>query len=246
MPKDTNYSLAQIKKNLSQFYKKILDKNLDENFWIIADRSDFQPLKRIIKSQIRANTRLANKKKNSKTGSKKVSKKGSKAGSKKGSKAGSKKGSKVGSRAGSKIGSKLGSRQLIKKVNIHSIKELKDHFLEGKGEYYKEKKFANIKITMNESILEKISDIKNYKDIKNEPIITVQITMFKVSSSGYLNFNEKTELKVKYVVDDFRNLIFKLKNIEVLMRLLADSVIKTSGSSGISYKMLLEKINKKK
>ncbi len=238
MPKDTNYSLAQIKKNLSQFYKKILDKNLDENFWIIADRSDFQPLKRIIKSQIRANTRLAKNKKNSKTGSK--------TGSKKGSKAGSKKGSKVGSRVGSKIGSKVGSRQLIKKVNIHSIKELKDHFLEGKGEYYKDKKFANIKITMNESILEKISDIKNYKDIKNEPIITVQITMFKVSSSGYLNFNEKTELKVKYVVDDFRNLIFKLKNIEVLMRLLADSVIKTSGSSGISYKMLLEKINKKK
>ena len=53
MPKETYYSLTQIKKNLTSFYKKITDKNMDENFWIIADRSDFQPLKRIIKSQIK-------------------------------------------------------------------------------------------------------------------------------------------------------------------------------------------------
>ncbi len=222
MPKDTNYSLAQIKKNLILFNNKIKNKNMDENFWIIADRSDFQPLKRIIKSTIKTK---------------------GKAGSKKNSKTGSKAGSKKNSKAGSKLGSKTNT---IKKVNIHSIKELKDHFLEAKGEYYKDKKFANIKITVDESILSKLGDIKNYKNIKNEPILTVHITIFKIGSTGYLNINDKIELKVKYMVDDFRNFNFKMKNIEVLMRLLADSVIKTNSSTPISYKTLLEKINKKK
>ncbi len=222
MPKDTNYSLAQIKKNLILFNNKIKNKNMDENFWIIADRSDFQPLKRIIKSTIKTK---------------------GKAGSKKNSKTGSKAGSKKNSKAGSKLGSKTNT---IKKVNIHSIKELKDHFLEAKGEYYKDKKFANIKITVDESILSKLGDIKNYKNIKNEPILTVHITIFKIGSTGYLNINDKIELKVKYMVDDFRNFNCKRKKMEVLMRLLADSVIKTNSSTPISYKTLLEKINKKK
>ncbi len=224
MPKEIHYSLAQIFKNLFTFYKKIKIRNMDENFWVIADRSDFQPLKRTIKSQnkmpIPKITKANSKKK-------------------------SKKNSKIGSKAGSKTGSKAGSKTTIKKVNIRSIKELKDNFLEGKGEYYKDKKFANIKITVNESVMNKMLDVKNYKEIKNEPVVTVQVIMFRVSSSGYLNFNEKTELKVKYMVDDFRNINFKLKNIEVLMRLLADSVIKTNSSTGITYKTLLEKINHK-
>ncbi len=249
MPKETYYSLAQIKKNLTTFNKKLKDKNLDENFWVIADRSDFQPLKKIIKSQVKTliKSKVGSKTKSkisSKAGSKTKSKTNSKTGSKVKSKTNSRAGSKTKSKAGSKVGSKLGSTVI--KVNIRSIKELKDNFLEGKGEYYKDKKFCNIKITVNEGILNKIGDIKNYKDIKNEPIVTVQVIMFKISPSGYLNFNDKTELKVKYMVDDFRNLNFKLKNIEVLMRLVADSVIKTNNSIGISYKTLLEKINKKK
>ncbi len=221
MPKEIHYSLAQIFKNLFTLYKKIKIRNMDENFWVIADRSDFQPLKRIIKSQNKISLPKTNSKKNSKANSKKNSK------------------------ANSKKNSKVDSKNTIKKVNIHSIKELKDHFLEGKGEYYKDKKFANIKITVNENVMNKMLDVKNYKEIKNEPVVTVQVIMFRVSPSGYLNFNEKTELKVKYMVDDFRNINFKLKNIEVLMRLLADSVIKTNSSVGITYKTLLEKINNK-
>ena len=40
--------------------------------------------------------------------------------------------------------------------------------------------------------------------------------------------------------------IFKLKNIEVLMRLASDSVITTDTIEGISYKKLLLKIEKNK
>ena len=57
--------------------------------------------------------------------------------------------------------------------------------------------------------------------------------------------NDKWELKVNYYIDDFRTLNFKLKNIEVLMRLVMDSVITTKSISGINYKTLLEKINNK-
>ena len=56
-----------------------------------------------------------------------------------------------------------------------------------------------------------------------------------------LNLENKWELLVNYYVDDFRTLNFKLKNIEVLMRLAADSVITTNTIDGISYKKLLVK-----
>ena len=48
MVKVNNYTLEQIKKNLTTFNKKIISKNLNTNFWVIADRSDFKPLKKNI------------------------------------------------------------------------------------------------------------------------------------------------------------------------------------------------------
>jgi hypothetical protein len=220
MVKDNKYTLAQIKKNLITFQKKLKHKNMDDNFWVIADRADFKPLQKIKKNS-KTNSSISSKKiKVSKKTSKKTSNKISKKQSKK-------------------------TFKLNQKANIHSIKEIKDNFLDGRGEYYKDKKFADIKIIINDKILDIIDDIKKYKDNKDDVILTVQITIYKVSSSGYLNFSDKSELKVKYTVDDFRNLNFKLKNIEVLMRLVSDSVIKTNSIAGISYKTLLEKINKK-
>jgi len=218
MVKDNNYTLQQIKKNLLLFDKKIKEKHMDGGFWIIADRSDFKPLRKIIKN---------------KSNSKKISKKQSKKTSKKQSKKTSKKTSK-----------KLS--QKVTQPLIHSIKELKDNFLDGRSEYYKDKQFANIKVNLNENILDSLDNIREYKNISDEILLTVQITIFKVSSTGYLNFADKTELKVKYTCEDFRKFHFKLKNLEVLMRLVADSVIKTNSSNGISYKNLLEKINKNK
>jgi len=208
MPKDNNYTLEQIKKNLLQFQKKIIDKSMNENFWIIADRSDFKPLKKITKEK-----KLS--KKSSKNSSKKLSKKSS----------------------------------LKKNLLIHSIKELKDNFLDGKEEYYKDKNFANIKVTINDKILNSLDNIREYKNISTDTLVTVQIIIFKVSSTGYLNFADKSELKVKYTLEDFRKFHFKLKNLEVLMRLVTDSVIKinsTNSTHGITYKTLLEKINKNK
>jgi hypothetical protein len=229
MVKDNNYSLEQIKKNLLLFEKKIKEKKIDGGFWINADRSDFKPLRKIIKNKI-----------NLKTNSKKQSKKSSKTNSKKSSKKQSKKSSKKQSKKSSKTNFKT-SHPII-----HSIKELKDNFLDGRSEYYKDKQFANIKVTLNDKVLNSLDNIREYKNIADETLLTVQITIFKVSTTGYLNFADKTELKVKYTCEDFRKFHFKLKNLEVLMRLVADSVIKINSSNGISYKNLLEKINKNK
>ena len=185
MVKINNYTLEQIQKNLLQFYKKLVNKNLHSNFWVIADRVDFKPLKKIVTV----------KKKEIKT-------------------------------------------------NIHSIKEIREHLLDEKGEYYKDKKFAEIKITMDENILDKINNIKQYKNIKNKILFSVHITIYLINNEGKLNLENKWELLVNYYVDDFRTLNFKLKNIEVLMRLASDSVITTNNIEGISYKKLLIKIEK--
>ena len=185
MVKMNNYTLEQIKKNLMNFNKKLISKNLNNIFWIIADRSDFKPLKKNI------------------TGKKKLT-----------------------------------------KTNIHSIKEIKDNILDEKGEYYKDKKFAEIKIKIDEDILSKVDNIREYKNIKNKIILTVGITIYLIGTDGNINFENKWGLDVNYYVDDFRTLNFKLKNIEVLMRLVADSVIKTNTIEGISYKNLQVQINK--
>ena len=187
MVKINNYTLEQIQKNLMLFYKKLVNKNLHTNFWVIADRADFKPLKKSIEI----------KKKEIKT-------------------------------------------------NIHSIKEIRENILDEKGEYYKDKKFAEIKITMNENILSKINNIRQYKNIKNKILFSAHITIYLINTEGKLNLENKWELLVNYYVDDFRTINYKLKNIEVLMRLAADSVIITDTIEGISYKKLLLKIEKNK
>lgn len=186
MVKINNYTLEQIKKNLLTFNKKITSKKLNSNFWVIADRSDFKPLKKT-----------------------------------------------------------TGKKNEIKS-NIHSIKEIKDNILDEKGEYYKDKKFAEIKIMIDEDILDKINDIREYKNIKNKILLSTHIVIYLIGENGLINLENKWELRVNYYVDDFRTLNFKLKNIEVLMRLVADSVIVTNTIKGISYKNLLLKIEKNK
>ena len=97
---------------------------------------------------------------------------------------------------------------------------------------------------MDEDILSKINNIKEYKNIKNKILLSVHITIYLITNEGKLNLENKWELLVNYFIDDFRTLNFKLKNIEVLMRLVSDSVITTNTINGISYKKLLIKIEK--
>jgi hypothetical protein len=127
------------------------------------------------------------------------------------------------------------NKQTIKS-NIHSLKEITDFIINKKTEYYKNKRFAEIKINFHNSVIEKCEDIKNYKKIKNKPIITITIIMYPTNEHGKISLLKKKELKVNYYISDLRNIIFKMKNIEVLMRLLSDNVVCVDKSNmEISY-----------
>lgn len=171
------YTLQHIKLNILKFMKKIIDKKFDSNFWIIVDRSDFKPLKKVITKK----------------------------------------------------------KEIIKQ-NIHSLNEICDFIIKKNAEYYKNKRFAEIKIKFNNTIIEKCDEIKNFKKIKNKPIIIISIIMYPTNDDGKITLMKKKELRVNYFIDDMRNMIFKMKNIEVLMRLLADSAVcKNDSFLEISY-----------
>jgi hypothetical protein len=124
----------------------------------------------------------------------------------------------------------------IIKLNIHSLKEITDFIINKKTEYYKNKRFAEIKINFHDIVIEKCEDIRDYKKIKNKPIITIIVIIYPTNNFGKISLLEKKELKVNYYISDLRNMIFKMKNIEVLMRLLSDNVVCIDQSSmEISY-----------
>lgn len=143
------------------------------------------------------------------------------------------------------------------KTVIHSIKEIKEHFLDEKGEYYKGKKLSSIKIIFYEDVINKMekcnysgllnNSLLNHKDflfIKDKPVLSIIITIFPVNELGKIDHENSWNLKVDYYIDDFCGIKFKLKNIEVLMRLATDSVIKTDINKGITYKKLSNQLNK--
>jgi hypothetical protein len=147
------------------------------------------------------------------------------------------------------------------KTIIHSIKELRDHLLDEKGEYYKGKKLASIKITFYNDIINKLEKLnyngplnnsilahKDYLFIKEKPILSIGVIIYPIDDYGTIKPNDDSSwgLKVNYYVDDFSKIKFKLKNVEVLMRLASDSVVKTNLNNGITYKQLVIQLNKNK
>jgi hypothetical protein len=113
-----NNSINQIIKNINSIKKKLSDKNIKENFWVICDRVDFKPLTKII----------------------------------------------------------IKDNEEIKSI-IRSIKELRDHLLDEKGEFYIGKKFANIKVQINTDILTKLTNL-NYKGQINKSILLINSLKF--------------------------------------------------------------------
>ena len=180
MSTKNKYTLQHIKLNILKFMKKVNDKQLYPNFWLIVDRADFKPLKKSVKK----------------------------------------------------------NKQIIKN-NIHSLKEVSDVIIKKKTEYYKNKRFGEIKIKFNNNIIEKCDDIKNYKHNKTKPIISLSITIYPTDEEGKISLMKRKELRVNYFIDDMRNMVFKMKNIEVITRLLADgAVCKNESFLEISYSEL--------
>ena len=45
----TNFTIDEIKHNIQTLKDKLIKKNRDDGFWVIATRSDFKPLKKVVK-----------------------------------------------------------------------------------------------------------------------------------------------------------------------------------------------------
>lgn len=197
------YTLQHIKLNLLKFMKKIKEKNMEPNFWIIVDRSDFKPLQKYKSSK--KNNIDCTKDKNNQI--KKI-------------------------------------KTDLTKTNIRSIREISDFIINKKKEYYKNKRFSEIKIKFNNDIIQDFDNIKNYKKNKTKPLITIDIIIYPTDENTKIIFSKKKQLRINFYIDDLRNMIPKVKNIEVLMRLLADSdICKKSSFMEISYSDL-SSINK--
>lgn len=131
-------------------------------------------------------------------------------------------------------------------TNIHSIKEIRQHILNVKKEYYANKKFANITIDLDTNLVEQLNDITKYKTLKTKKILSVHIVVYMTDGFGNLDLANKSELRVGYYIKDFRTLNYKIKNIEVLMRLVADGIVSTNTLEGITYEQMLNKVEKNK
>lgn len=131
-------------------------------------------------------------------------------------------------------------------TNIHSIKEIRQHVLNVKKEYYANKKFANITIDLDTNTIEQLNDVTKYKILKTKKILSVHIVIYMTDAFGNLDLGNKSELRVGYYIKDFRTLNFKIKNIEILMRLVADGIVFTNTLDGITYEQMLNKIEKNK
>jgi hypothetical protein len=194
-------NIGNIQKNINTIKHKLEEKDMINIFWVIADRSDFRPLTRIMNDKYET------------------------------------------------------------KTVIHSVKELRDNLLDEKGEYYKGKKIASIHINFDDTVINKLDKIqhggiinksllshKDYIFIKDKPILNIEIVIYPIDEFGNINTNNNSSwgLKVNYFIDDFSNIKFKLKNIEVLMRLACDSIVKTNLRNGITYKDLVIQLGKNK
>ena len=120
---------------------------------------------------------------------------------------------------------------------------------------------ASVKITFFEDVTNKLDKLnfngllnntilahKDYTFIKEKPVLSIAIIIYPIDNNGSINSNNENSwsLKVNYFVDDFSGIKFKLKNVEVLMRLVSDSVIKTDLNEGMTYKNLVIQLNKNK
>ncbi len=120
------------------------------------------------------------------------------------------------------------------------LTEVKNDLLEGKEQYFKNKKLAFIEFWFNSflySDTKKYSE-KNYDKIKDEVVFSIIISINVLDDDGKLNNKPQNswECKINFTVDDLSKLKIKFAYTESLMRHVADKLVTTEGFWGINYK----------
>jgi len=213
------YNIIDIKKNIINIEKKIKDKNMMNNFWVIIDRADFKPLKKKITKTVSLKTKSKSKSSKNKSKSKTSKNKSKSKTSKNKSKSKSN-----NNKSKSKTSKNKSKSKSNNDIIIHSINEIKSNFLSDKKEYYINKKFACIKLTFDNKILNNLEDVK-FTQYKKTPILTVSINIFAISENGELNYTKNNNwcTNVLITIDDLRNNKLKIKTIEVITRIIAET-----------------------
>ena len=201
------FNLNDINKNLINIEKKIKDKNMTNNFWVIIDRADFKPLKKKNKSTLSlSRTKSKKSKSKSKSKSKKLKK------------------SKLTSKSKSKSKSKKSKEKKSNEIVIHSINEIKTNFLNDKKEYYVNKKFACVKLLFDNKIINNLEDVK-FTLYKKTHVLSVSVDIFIITDQGELNYtnSDHWNTTILLTIDDLRSCKLKLKTIEMLTRIVAET-----------------------
>lgn len=139
-----------------------------------------------------------------------------------------------------------------KKVSktIVSIKDIKTDVLEGKEQYFRNKKLAYVHFFINNVIYDNPKEYneKNLEKIKDDILSSITITIYIIDSDGKINTKEKNkwECRVNFTIEDLTKHKLKFSDAEVIMRQVADKLVTTVSFSGINFKDYINKLKKLK
>lgn len=136
-----------------------------------------------------------------------------------------------------------------KKVSktIVSINDIKSDVLEGKEQYFKDKKLAAIHFSFVPALLNsKEYKQENYEKIKDESIASVVIDIYVIDKEGKIKSKSYNQWRciINFTVDDLTKHKLKFSDAEMLMRQVAEKLVRTVDFYGIDFKDYVKVLKK--
>ncbi len=137
----------------------------------------------------------------------------------------------------------------IQKILV-SKSDIKNELLEGKEQYFKDKRLAFISFWINPFLFtdtKKYND-KNYSKILDESICSVSITIFIIDSDGKIDTKSANSwrCRINFTVDDMSKHKLKFKDAELFMRQVSEYKLMTEDFYGIKFKNYIKLLKKNK
>ncbi len=134
------------------------------------------------------------------------------------------------------------------KKTVVSINEIKNDVLEDKEQYFRNKKLAYINIWILPYIFkdtEKYSD-ENINKIKDNIICGITVDIYEVNDDGEIDKKSSDHWRctVNFTVDDLTKHKLKFTDAEVIMRQVAEKLVRTVSFGGIDFKDYVKVLKK--
>ncbi len=131
---------------------------------------------------------------------------------------------------------------------IVSMNDVKKELLEGKEQYFKNKKLAGITFSIDKIFInnKKEYNEENFDKIKNERVVSIIIDIYLIDSNGKMDTksNNKWRCIINFTVDDMTKHKLKFSDAEILMRQVSKKLITTVSFSGIDFKDYIKELKK--